>query len=814
MTWSNGSSKPPFAHGSWSLIAHAPGRRGRGRFLSQPAHRRGARHHQRAGADPHAHRAARPRRGRALRHLPDRGRDERPARRRGDPLGLALRPVGRDGRLQGRRERLLRAPARLGAARRGARDDPAGLRHARSSVPVTTGLGEIYQFVVRGPLLADGAEGDPRLADRLPAALGARRHRGLRRGRLHEAVPGGRSTRRSSSPTGSRSGRCSARSRRTTRSGAAATSRRAAKRTWSAARASSRTRRTSPRSSSPRRAEGVPITIRQLGTVEHRLAAAHRRRHARRRGRGRDRHDADAEGRERARGRRARARPSSSACCRRCRRGSPSSPSTIAPSSSNQVDPHGGEEPRRGRAARRSPSCSSCSATCAAGSSSRRRSRSRCSSRSPGWSPPASPGNLMSLGAIDFGLIVDGAVVMVENIIRRKADAGREQRDHVQRRADRCDGGGAADRLRRRHHHHRLRADPHARRDRGEDVPADGDHGRLRAGRLARPLAHGRPGARELLPARRRWPSARPLLLRWRAAALRAAPRPGDGAARAPPWRPPAACSAAALVGRAVHGRGVRAPPRRGRPHDPGVAACPASRSRSRCARPLQIEKVLKRFPGGHVGRVADRHARRRHRRHGHGAVRHLRRAQAARRVDERAHARRSSSRRWRRRSTAAVPGVGISFTQPIEMRFNELISGVRSDIAVKIFGDDLEVLKRAGRRGGAGARRASRRARREGRAGRGPAGPAREDRPRTHRALRHQRRGRARRDRGGRRRAARSARCSRDSAASTSSCASPRRARRRDRAATAACRSPPRTARWFPSASSPRSWWRRARRR
>lgn len=43
---------------------------------------------------------------------------------------------------------------------------------------------------------------------------------------------------------------------------------------------------------------------------------------------------------------------------------------------------------------------------------------------------------------------------------------------------------------------------------------------------------------------------------------------------------------------------------------------------------------------------------------------------------------------------TNAVPGVGLSFTQPIEMRFNELIAGVRSDLAVKIFGPDLDVLK------------------------------------------------------------------------------------------------------------------------
>jgi cobalt-zinc-cadmium resistance protein CzcA len=41
-----------------------------------------------------------------------------------------------------------------------------------------------------------------------------------------------------------------------------------------------------------------------------------------------------------------------------------------------------------------------------------------------------------------------------------------------------------------------------------------------------------------------------------------------------------------------------------------------------------------------------------------------------------------------------AVPGVGFSFTQPIEMRFNELIAGVRSDIGIKLFGDDLGVLR------------------------------------------------------------------------------------------------------------------------
>ncbi|MFV9616714.1 MAG: efflux RND transporter permease subunit, partial [Gammaproteobacteria bacterium] len=39
------------------------------------------------------------------------------------------------------------------------------------------------------------------------------------------------------------------------------------------------------------------------------------------------------------------------------------------------------------------------------------------------------------------------------------------------------------------------------------------------------------------------------------------------------------------------------------------------------------------------------------------------------------------------------IPGNRYEFTQPIQMRFNELIAGVRSDLAVKVYGDDLETL-------------------------------------------------------------------------------------------------------------------------
>ncbi|MFN4254418.1 MAG: CusA/CzcA family heavy metal efflux RND transporter [Saprospiraceae bacterium] len=41
----------------------------------------------------------------------------------------------------------------------------------------------------------------------------------------------------------------------------------------------------------------------------------------------------------------------------------------------------------------------------------------------------------------------------------------------------------------------------------------------------------------------------------------------------------------------------------------------------------------------------------------------------------------------------SVLPGVNIELTQPMQMRFNELMTGIRQDVAVKIYGDDLEIL-------------------------------------------------------------------------------------------------------------------------
>ena len=43
--------------------------------------------------------------------------------------------------------------------------------------------------------------------------------------------------------------------------------------------------------------------------------------------------------------------------------------------------------------------------------------------------------------------------------------------------------------------------------------------------------------------------------------------------------------------------------------------------------------------------------------------------------------------------AVSQIPGVNFEFTQPIEMRFNELLTGVREDVAIKIFGEDIDML-------------------------------------------------------------------------------------------------------------------------
>ena len=109
-------------------------------------------------------------------------------------------------------------------------------------------------------------------------------------------------------------------------------------------------------------------------------------------------------------------------------------------------------------------------------------------------------GNLMSLGAIDFGLIVDGSVVMIENIVRHLAKRKPNSPGETSRHRERCCArSGTAGVLRRPHHHGRLSPRPHARRSGREDVPADGPDDHLRPFGLARFLSYIDAGSRILL---------------------------------------------------------------------------------------------------------------------------------------------------------------------------------------------------------------------------------------------------------------------------------------------------------------------------
>ena len=90
-----------------------------------------------------------------------------------------------------------------------------------------------------------------------------------------------------------------------------------------------------------------------------------------------------------------------------------------------------------------------------------------------------------------------------------------------------------------------------------------------------------------------------------------------------------------------------------------------------------------------------------------------------------------------RSRGERSCPGNKLEFSQPIQMRFNELIAGVREDLAVKVFGDDFAPMLRAAGPDRRRAARASRRAERQGRAGHRPAVPGDQDRQGRDRAPR-----------------------------------------------------------------------------
>ena len=88
------------------------------------------------------------------------------------------------------------------------------------------------------------------------------------------------------------------------------------------------------------------------------------------------------------------------------------------------------------------------------------------------------------------------------------------------------------------------------------------------------------------------------------------------------------------------------------------------------------------------------RNSRGGHRPDGPRAHRHLRLAEATQTVDKGRHASRARGRDAGGQ-VDDLPGLNIVATQPIEMRLNEMVSGIRSDLGIKIYGDDFDELVR-----------------------------------------------------------------------------------------------------------------------
>ena len=84
--------------------------------------------------------------------------------------------------------------------------------------------------------------------------------------------------------------------------------------------------------------------------------------------------------------------------------------------------------------------------------------------------------NLMSLGAIDFGLIVDGAVVMMENSVRRPTGHAQHGTASQSTKSAEASSKWPGPSVSACHHHRGLSADLSRSKASREDVPADGDY--------------------------------------------------------------------------------------------------------------------------------------------------------------------------------------------------------------------------------------------------------------------------------------------------------------------------------------------------
>ena len=311
-------------------------------------------------------------------------------------------------------------------------------------------------------------------------------------------------------------------------------------------------------------------------------------------------------------------------------------------------------------------------------------------------------GNLMSLGALDFGLIVDGAVIIIENCLRRFGEM-QHQLGRVMTEDERLDvtASATAEVIRPSLFGlgiiaRGLPADLRAHRHRGKDVPPDGHHRGAGADRRHAAVADLRAGGDRGVPGRPRGGEGKPGDAMG-AASLRAAA--GMVAAPRDRWVVGGARCWWSLCGLLATRLGTEFIPNL----DEGDIALHALRipgtSLDQAVKMQStLEARIKQFP--EVERVFGKLGT------AEVATDPMPPSVADTFLMMKPRAQWPDPRKPRDQLVAEIeaavkqlPGNNYEFTQPIQMRMNELISGVRADVAIKLYGDDLDTLVEVGKR-------------------------------------------------------------------------------------------------------------------
>ncbi len=299
--------------------------------------------------------------------------------------------------------------------------------------------------------------------------------------------------------------------------------------------------------------------------------------------------------------------------------------------------------------------------------------------------------NLMSLGALDFGLIVDGAVIIVENALRRLAEAqhNREGELTMQQRLGLV-AASAREMIRPSVYGQAIIILVYA-----PLLTFTGVEGKMfepMALTVIIALVFAFILSLTFVPAAIAiWLSKRVEEKESRVVAfLRQRYEPGlDAAMRRPSLTIGVAIGALALAGVAFTTLGksscpssMRQRPRAGSPH-------PRHVGRPEPGHAVPGRKGARQGAGGSVRFLAHRHVGDRVRSDAGERDRHVRHPETQEGMAGPRFVQ-GGAGRAAGKASLTLPGNAYEITQPIQMRFNELIAGVRGDIAIKVFGDDF----------------------------------------------------------------------------------------------------------------------------